>query len=528
MKCNKIFLTILVALAVCALLITGCKKTKRAPRHITIKVEVFDRGTDGGKTNPTNNKWTEWIKKKLLEDENIIVNFDPVPRSQEEQSLVNLMAAGNPPDVCMTYSINNITNWGGLGGVFDMGPYLDTTLKDLKEFLGPDTALPGRDLIRRNMNAKTGAVYSIPGRRMNTARLNTFIRKDWLDKLGLPVPKTKNEYFNALLAFKERDPGGVGKSKIVPFTMSKDVRWLGGPLLESFLDPNIPAKDRWVNTVTDRYFLLPDYKEGVRFFNNMYNAGLLDKDFPLYKDDMPTNNLIKSGVVGSFMHNWDQIFRESEKLITDLRKNVPDAEWIAVDCMESSDGITHKISYDPAGVFIFIPSASKNPEAAMRYLNWLAKYENYHFIQTGPEGIVHTLIDGVPKINPAPGDGWMQNSALNIDYTPIMNGLSLRTEEESLRALAAAYPWPPEMVMTAHSIAMKNARPGPVIIPSTPLVVAGPLDQTLKDKSDAFIIQAITASKANFNSVWDAGVADWLASGAKAIRDERLEKYVAP
>ena len=529
---KKKLLCMALCAALCAMVLAlavGCSKSKgESGKQVSIKVEVFDRGTDGGKTDPTNNKWTEWIKKKVLEDENILVEFVQVPRPEEEQALINLMAAGTPPDVCITYSSNNITNWGEQGGIFDVGPYIDTTLKDLKEFLGPDQALPGRDFIRRNMNAKTGQVFSMPARRMNVARVNTFIRKDWLDKLGLPVPATTREFYNALAAFKEQDPGKVGRNRVIPYSMNKDVRWLAGSILESFIDPDIPVRERWVNTITDRYFLLPGYKEGVRFLNVMFNNGLIDTDFPLYRDDLPMNNLIKSGVVGSFGHNWDQIFRDSERLITDLRKNVPDAEWVAVDCMTSPDGITRKISYDPAGVNYFIPKSSKNPEAAMRYLNWLAKYDNYHFIQTGPEGIVHEIVGGVPKLIPAAPDGWIQNSGQNIDYTPIMNGLFLRTSEESIRALATAYPWPSEMVMAAYNVAMNNARPGPVIITSSPLVVAGPLDRTLIDKSEAFVIQAITSAVADFDRVWDSGLADWLASGAEAIRQERADKYVAP
>jgi len=378
------------------------------------------------------------------------------------------------------------------------------------------------------MNAKTNQVFSIPSKRMNTARLNTFIRKDWLDKLGLPVPKTPQEYFDALVAFKEKDPGGVGKDNVIPFTMAKDVRWRAGSILEAFIDPNIPMKERWVNTISDRYFLLNGYKEGVRFMNKMWNAGLIDTDFPLYRDDLPGNNLIKSGVVGSFSHNWDQIFRDSERLITDMQKNVPDAMWVPVDCMTSSDGITHKISYDPAGVNVFIPRASKNPEAAMRYLNWIAKFENYNFIQIGMEGVSHNIADGVPKLIPNAPDGWIQNSSMNIDYTPIMNGLFLKTEEESIRALASGYPFPADMVMASYNIAMKNAKPGPVIITASPLEAAGPLNQTLVDKSEAFVIRSITASTFNFDREWDEAITDWLASGAKVIRDEREAKYIAP
>jgi len=525
---KQLLLCAALCVALCAVVLTmsGCKP--KEGRQVSIKVEVFDRGTDGGKTNPINNKWTDWIKEKLLADENILVEFIPVPRPEEEQSLINLMAAGTPPDVCMTYSTNNITSWGEQGGIFDVSPYIDTTLKDLKAFLGADDALPGRDFIRRNMNAQTGQIFSMPARRMNVARLNVFMRKDWLDKLGLPVPKTTQEYFNTLRAFKERDPGGVGRNRVIPFIMNKDVRWSAGNIVEPFIDPNLSARDRWINFVSDRAFLLPGYKEGFRFLNQMWNAGLIDPDFPLYKDDLTMNNLMKSGVVGSFVHNWDQIFRDSDRLITDLIKNVPDAEWVALDCITSSDGITHKISYDPAGINYFIPKSSKNPDAAMRYLNWLAKYENYHFIQTGPEGIVHTLVDGVPKLIPGASDGWIQNSGQNIDYTPIMNGLFLQTQEESVKALATAYPWPADMVMASYNVALTNARPNPVVIPSSPLVAAGPVERTLIDKSEAFTIQSITASAADFDRVYDNGIADWLTSGAEAIRKERAEKFVAP
>jgi putative aldouronate transport system substrate-binding protein len=363
---------------------------------------------------------------------------------------------------------------------------------------------------------------------MNLARLNTFIRKDWLDKLGLPVPATTQEYYDTLVAFKEKDPGNVGRNRVIPFIMTTDVRWTAGNILESFIDPAVSDQDRWINTVAERYFLLPGYKEGIRFLNKMFNAGLIDRDFPLYTNEDTLKNLLKSGVVGSFGHNWDQIFRENDSLFTDLKKNVPEGNWVAVDCMTSSDGVTHKISYDPAGVYFFIPAASKNPDAAMRYLNWLSKYENYHFIQTGPEGIVHTIVDGIPKLIPGASDGWIQNSAQNIDYTPMMNGLFLETEEESIAAIAAGYPWPSDVVSAAYNTSMHNARPGPIVTTSSPLAAVGPLFQTLVDKSVVLFVESITCPAGSFDRVYDAGIADWMASGGQTVLDERREKYVAP
>ncbi|MDR0730059.1 MAG: hypothetical protein LBF63_00190 [Treponema sp.] len=147
------------------------------------------------------------------------------------------------------------------------------------------------------------------------------------------------------------------------------------------------------------------------------------------------------------------------------------------------------------------------------------------FIQTGPEGIVHTLVDGIPKLNPAAGDGWIQNSAQNIDYTMMMNGLFLETEEKSIQAIAAGYPWPADVVSRAYNMAMTNAKPAHVVITATPLTTEGPIRQTLIDKGVVIFVESITAPAGRFDAVYDAGLTDWRASGADAVAAERRAKY---
>ncbi|MDR2521614.1 MAG: extracellular solute-binding protein [Spirochaetaceae bacterium] len=528
MKTRKIMA--LLALGAAVFVLGGCaKKGGGAGGPQKVVVEVFDRGTDGGKTSPTDNQWTKWIKEKALKDENLVVEFVAVNRWDEATALTNLMAAGTPPDVCITYNNGNITSWAEQGGLFNVAPYLDSTLKDLNDFLGEDKALPGRRMIERQRDEKTGEIYSMPARRMNVARLNTFIRKDWLDKLGLPLPRTTQEYYDALAAFKEKDPGGVGKEKVIPFsTAGLRIDWGAGTMLDSFLDPEISVKELWINSVVERFFLVRNYKEGLRFLNKMYNAGLVDRDFPLYKDDNTLYNLLKSGVVGSFIHNWDQIYRDGDAILKDLQKNIPTAELVPVDCFTSSDGVTHKTIYDAAGAFYFIPAGAKNPDAAMRYLNWLSRYENYHFIQVGPEGVVHTMVDGVPKINPTAGDGWMQNSSQNIDYTLMMNGLFLGNDDENIKALAAGYSWPAEKIVGAYEMSLTNGRPAIIVTTTGPLTVAGPLTQTLTDKGVVIFTKSIQAKPSDFDATYDALIKDWLDSGAQKVVDERREKFIDP
>jgi putative aldouronate transport system substrate-binding protein len=176
----------------------------------------------------------------------------------------------------------------------------------------------------------------------------------------------------------------------------------------------------------------------------------------------------------------------------------------------------------------FIPAASKNTDAAMRYLNWLAKYDNYHFLQVGNEGVTHTVgADGVVKVDASAktDPSWIMNSLQNIDYTMPMNGLFLETEEASIRSLAAGYVYPAEVIERAYKIALKDGLPPPVAKPSSPLTVAGPLNQTLLDKGNVFLVELETCSPSQFDAKWDTGLKDWLASGAQAVLDERKAKY---
>jgi putative aldouronate transport system substrate-binding protein len=424
--------------------------------------------------------------------------------------------------VCLTYSPEVFANYRDLGGLLNMAPYIESTLPDLKKFLGPDPALPGRDLIRRYEDPETGAIYALPARRTNTAMRNVFIRKDWLDKLGLPLPATTEEFYQAMIAFREHDPGNVGRNNVIPFSMGSEVFWGSQALTYPFIDQNISRRDRWANVVVDRYLTMPGFKEGIRFLNKMYNEGLVDRNFPLYRTEDELFNNIKNGFIGSWSNNWDRIYRDSDRILEDLLKNIPDAELVPVNCMTDSDGIPRRAVYDSAGAILFIPASCKNPEAALRYLNWMSHFENYNFLQIGPEGITHDIEDGIPKLKNATG-AWVQNSPQNIDYTLILNGLDLLDPELTVRALANGYSWPAEMIENAYRISMYNGVPDPVI-PVT-LSAAGPFVQTLIDKGNVLLTEAVTARPADFDRVWDAGLRDWLASGAQAVIDERKAKY---
>ena len=258
--------------------------------------------------------------------------------------------------------------------------------------------------------------------------------------------------------------------------------------------------------------------------NQWYNEGLIFKDFPLMRVADDYFNLLKTGMVGAYSGNWEHPYRQDLLINEELGKNVPGAEFVPVDCIQAPDGVTRKYVSDKAGLHIFIPSFSKNTEAALKYLNWLCINENLKFLQTGNEGVNHVMENGVPRIIAAPArHPWIQNSANNIDYTIPINGIEMFNPELNARVLALSYGNSAKYIVDAYSTSVRNGRAPPVYQAVTTL--DGIYGQTLRDKADALIAQAVTARTQDFDRVWDAGMRDYLSSGAQEIMDERARLW---
>ena len=88
-----------------------------------ITVEVYDRGNDDG-SDPTNNNYTKWIKEQMLERHNVEVEFVAVPRWTEVEQINNLLAAGDAPDICLTYDYPTVQTYANMGGVLDLSSYV--------------------------------------------------------------------------------------------------------------------------------------------------------------------------------------------------------------------------------------------------------------------------------------------------------------------------------------------------------------------------------------------------------------------
>lgn len=496
-------------------------------RHIT--VEIFNRNNDGG-SDPTNNVWTEFLKKGMLEKYNVEVEYVSVGRWTEVDDIAQLLADKAAPDICYTYSMPTIQNYAamldenGNPGVIDLAPLVEEyqgELGNLIELVG------GIDNVKYDLDPVTGSLWAIEGAKPDVARITTFIRKDWLDALELQAPTTEEEFHNALIAFRDNADKLLGENaaQMIPYTTSTDIGWRNDLLSISKVPDAVDDETLFVYGYDDRHLLYPNYKEGIRVLNQWYNEGLVWKDFGLYNDSTKEDDNMKAGYVGAFIHNWDYPFRNGDDSIAaNMKRNVGEnAEFIPIDCFQNDAGVTRKFLGAPVGSDrkIFFPATNDEPLASLLYLNFISDPETIKYLQVGEEGINHVMEGDAYKIQPATGD-YVQNSGQNIDYTMTVNGLYLGEATDGSRALN--YPGiEPDVVIAANLYGSNNGRfakhfnVGAIESETT-------VGTSLNEKRDEFLTKAVIASADQFDAVFDEGMADYMSLGGEEIIDERIEK----
>lgn len=492
-----------------------------------ITVEVYDRGNDGG-SDPTNNMYTEYIKNGVLEDLNIEVEFVAVPRWTEVEQINNLLAAGSAPDVCYTYDYPTIQTYANMGGVLDLSQYVEGNkelLPNLWDWLGETNIYWDRD-------PSTGTIWALEGKLAVSNRINTFVRQDWLDKLGLKAPETKAEFEDMLVAFRDNAELllGADADKMIPYSVSYDVGWRAATLIESFIDPDISDKEYYVNGFDDRKFTQNGTKEAIRLLNKWYNDGLMWDDFALYgSGDTTEDDMMKAGYVGAFTHNWDYPFRNGEDSINaSLQRMVgEDASYVAIDPFEDSNGTYTKFVSGPIDRKIFFPTTNDEPLASLMYLDWISAPEHIEYLQIGDEGVTHNkLADGAVQTIAATGEA-IQNSGMNIDYTMTCNGLKLADDDLTVKSRAYNYAGiEPSIVENADRICNTDMKVGKNVNVGAIAAEEG-MGPALSEKRDVAYDTSVIAPVDQFDAVWDAAMADYLSSGGQAIMDERAEKWTA-
>ncbi len=483
----------------------SAETTKATGEPVELTVEIFDRSTEGYQAD--NNFQTKWIQENFGTPNNINIKFVPVPRWEETEKFNLLMASNKAPDICMTYDQNIIANYVKSGQLTDLGALLNENAPNLVNYLGQTLLDYGKF---------NGAQMAIPAKRVIEGTFAAYIRKDWLDKLGLPIPTTTDEWYNVMKAFKEKDPGNLG-DKNIPFAFqvdSKNINWTTSTLLESFKQ-KITEEER----MSVPNWSVPGYKDGMKFLNQLYNEGIINKNFALETGEY--ENQITSGRVGFMIHSYDYPLRADPGVLDKLKKNIPGAELVPCDPFTNYEGKHVKMKYNPNGLFIVVPKASKHAVEAVKYLEWMSDPEVLKFLQNGVKGQQYTdEKNGIP-MNFVPADQLTNDNKANfIDLSIIVNGKEFGSMEKNIEAASYAFPGYEVIFEEAYKISLTDAGYYPhfeVMIESE-----GKYADALNEIGAEIFVNSISCKTEQFDSVYDTLVKKYMEAGGQQIVDEKL------
>jgi putative aldouronate transport system substrate-binding protein len=236
-----------------------------------------------------------------------------------------------------------------------------------------------------------GKIYGVARNRPNIDP-GIKMRKDWLDKLNIPVPQTLDEYAAALKKIVDGDVDGNGKKDTIGI--------LGHDFFIADGDPSYLAAFGGLDPIYDKEggmmkeSLTPNYTQMIEWFRKLYADGILAKEFSTIKKTQ-AEEMFATGRAASYTRNiwrdwtWEQ----------DIKKVQPDAKVITLPPMKGPNGVSIALVPPFFGAFYI---SKKVPEAKVKqileYFNTTTTKEFTDFNYYGIEGVHHKLVDGQPQL----------------------------------------------------------------------------------------------------------------------------------
>ncbi len=196
-----------------------------------------------------------------------------------------------------------------------------------------------------------GRLYGFPINRGNGGV--TYIRKDWLDNLGLDIPKNYEEFLKVLKAFREDDPDGNGKKDTFGLTATgifDNITPYDIHMREFYQDAKLDfyIKDgKYVDGMSE-----PEMIEALKRLNFAYKNRYIDPEIMTNNVETAIRKFTsgQAGVFNYYAGHWNVIFEN------DLKANNPYGEIIPIDAIENA------LYYERPPVMLCISSSVENPQ----------------------------------------------------------------------------------------------------------------------------------------------------------------------
>lgn len=514
-------MTILVALSVC--LLTACSAGASSDDH---SASAADEGAGNDAGNDTgaaaeqqdpgvtqfdwyiNYSWfnTPWggnaVSKAITEKTGVTIDF-VTPTGNEAEKLNALMASGTLPDLItigwwepqvndmiqgdMVYALNKLADEydAHFFEVADPQAVSWYTQPDGNLYGYPNSSITPDDV---ENNDKIGSNQTF------------LVRKDIYEAIGCPDMTTTEGFEAAVKKAKAKFPT-VGGKPLIPvgahiFDDTGNVSF--DQYLQNFLAIPMEQDGKLYDRDTD-----PEYIKWLKMFRKLNEEGYLPADI-FIDQRVQMEEKLAEGRYFCMLYQYTDMTAQQKTLYA----NDPDSIYIAVDGPRNSNGADYMLPSGTASgwTLTMISKNCKDPEKAIKFLDYLISEEGQKMVYLGVEGQMYEMKDGVPVIKE--------------DVQKLL--LTDRTKYDELYGGDDAYWMLQDNVM---QLKWHSEDEDPATMPEKwtygHTVYTGQYDVILpSDTQDAYVNDRI-------NKLWSETLVRMLLAGSDEELDEILQQYKA-
>ena len=322
------------------------------------------------------NFW-KWMEQEF----NVDYNVEWVPWDAYNAKLDLILASGDIPDILqignMTYP--SVQKAAAAGAFWDLGPLLGPNFENYPGFAKNTSASAWQ------LNAVKGKMYLVPNTR-GSINVALFVRKDWLDKLGMALPTTLEEYADYLVAVGTGDLDGNGVNDSIGFIPNRFF------LFDDAFGLRTPHYNEAGGLVHMNF--LPEYVDMIAYFRDIYERGGIAKEYALIKLQQG-EELFLNGTLGALEVNLWHNFRFNDT----MKKQNPAYEVEPILFLKGPKGYVNHFDPGYAGGHVFSKSMSEEKvKAALAFFEKQTDPKYFNNMFYGVEGLHYTMVDGVPVL----------------------------------------------------------------------------------------------------------------------------------
>lgn len=372
------------------------------------------------------NAYTRYLRKMLnIQNDNVYME-----REDRYDEFVNILVKDQTlPDVLVVSDRETLKELVENDLVEDLSDVYEncTTprIKEMFESYGGDLLDAGRF---------DGKLMAIPETVTDHGPRLLWLRKDWMDELGLEEPKTLDDAFDIIKAFTEN---GMGASEGEdPVGLVCDTELVGSTSSSYSVDPVFDkfhaSPQRWINKKGDIVYgsVTQETKNALSYLHKLYARGIIDQNFALRAQNN-LRDLVVNGKCGAFFGLW---WTPNNPLV-DVYEKDKEADWEPYYLQVQEDEDTYASFRD--NKYVVVRKGYEHPEIVMKIISVLFDYTRYE-ADDADEVNEYFALNVDPTARPL---------VINVDYNEatfqitkdilaVENGTK---KEESLSAIEQSY-----------------------------------------------------------------------------------------